>query len=377
MVSFAHRMREWTGLRTRSCGFVAPGKGCGSIHCFVWMLGLLSVALPLSGFPSTFCAEPGRQDAAAADPSSSAIRTIAASAHGAPTDDEIERLIKKGLATEVHVDRVVVPAVVLDRKGRPVQGLRVEDFAVAEESIPQRIDYFFVERNEPVSIAFLLDVSGSMRLLDKIGEAREAITFFLDKLGPRDEAQLMTFADNEVETMAPFGTAPDLIRQRLEDVKAYGQTALNDAIAAAPGILERDRKGRKAIVLITDGVDNYSKFTLMEAVASARKTDVPVYAIGFAQEPRALKEPAGEGETNAGVLQRVADETGGRFFFIHDPDDMKEAIQAIEDDLSSQYVLGYTPARMVCDGSFRRIQLSVGKDRYRVRTRKGYVAGPC
>lgn len=293
-----------------------------------------------------------------------------------PTSEELDRLVESGFATQIRVDRVIVPAVVTDKKGRPVQGLRVQDFNLLEDKVPQTIDFFHVDQGDDVSIAFLLDVSGSMRLLDKIGEAREAIRYFLDGLREGDSAALLVFADSEVQTIAPFGTPPAGILARLEAVKAYGQTALHDAIAIAPGLVGADHQGRKAIVLITDGVDNASKVSLFGAMSAARKVDVPMYTIGFGGSAENLRR--GEPVTsNAEVLKLVSTETGGRFFWIEDPDDLKEAIHTVEEDLRSQYVLGYTPPQSRCDGSFRRIKLTIRKDRYQVRTRRGYVSGPC
>jgi len=302
--------------------------------------------------------------------------------HKPPTKEELDKLISSGFATTVRVDRVIVPVVVTDKKGRPVTGLQQKDFQLTEDQVPQKIDFFQAEQAQSVSIAFLLDVSGSMRLLDKIGESREAIRYFVDGLQKNDQAAVMTFADGEVDTLAPFGTGPETILARLALVKAYGQTALNDAIAAAPGIVEQEQNGRKAIVLITDGLDNASKLSLFEAMSAARRADVPIYAIGFAsstadKDKPGLEPPPPEAGTNAEILKLIANETGGNFFWIDDPDDLKEAIRSIEEDLRSEYVLGYTPPRTACDGSFRHIDLKLSKDRYRLRTRKGYVSGPC
>lgn len=296
--------------------------------------------------------------------------------HPPPTNSELDKLMKSGFATQVRVDRVIVPAVVTDRKGRPVQGLTVQDFKLLEDKVPQTIDFFQVDQTESVSIAFLLDVSGSMRLLDKLGEAREAIRYFLDGLKEGDSAALLVFADDEVQTLAPFGTPPAGILARLEAVKAYGQTALHDAIGKAPSLVGSDRKGRKAIVLITDGIDNASKISLFEAMSAARKVDVPIYSIGFSASAENLRKEEDAG-SNAEVLKLISMETGGNFFWIDDPDDLKEAIHTVEEDLRSQYVLGYTPPNTRCDGSFRKIDLTVRKNSYHVRTRKGYVSGPC
>jgi len=302
--------------------------------------------------------------------------------HKPPTKEELDKLISSGFATTVRVDRVIVPVVVTDKKGRPIVGLQQKDFQLLEEKVPQKIDFFAAEQAQNVSIAFLLDVSGSMRLLDKIGESREAIRFFIEGLHPTDQAAVMTFADGEVDTLAPFGTRSPTILARLDLVKAYGQTALNDAIAAAPGIVQSEPNGRKAIVLITDGIDNASKLSLFEAMSAARKVDVPIYAIGFASSTNVSGKPGGgappeDAGTNAEVLKLIANETGGNFFWIDDPDDLKEAIRSVEEDLRSEYVLGYTPPRTACDGSFRRIDVRLSKDHYKFRTRKGYVSGPC
>jgi Ca-activated chloride channel family protein len=298
--------------------------------------------------------------------------------HPPPSPEELDRLLKSGFASVVRVDRVLVPAIVTDRKGRPVLGLKKDDFQLSEDSIPQKIEYFDVGRDERISVAFLLDISGSMRVLDKMGEAREAIRHFLSGLRPNDEVALLAFADDQVTTLAPFGSSKTLIQAHLDAAKAYGQTALNDAIAATPSLVDVDGPGRKAIVLITDGIDNASKLSLVEATSIARRTGVPIYSIGFGNSslPPGTAEEPGAG-TNAEVLKRISSETGGNFYWIEDPDEMKEAIVGIEDDLRSVYMLGYTPPTTKCDGSFRRIDLSVAKDRYHVRTRKGYVSGPC
>ena len=297
--------------------------------------------------------------------------------HDAPTPEELDQLLKTGFAATVRVDRVLVPAVVTDGRGKPVSGLTKSDFRLLEDAVPQKIDYFDVSHGEQVSIVFLLDVSGSMRLLDKLGEAREAIRYFLGGLKDTDQVGMLTFADGEVDMVAPLGTRPDRLAAYLLAVKAYGQTALNDAIAAAPGIIGDGDSGRKAIVLITDGIDNASKLSLTEATAVARRTDVPIYTIGFSSSSLPARKKDPDAGTNAEVLKRISTETGGSFFWIEDPDELKEAVVGIEDDLRTQYVLGYTPPVTRCDGTFRKIDLKVAKDRYRVRSRKGYMPGPC
>ena len=348
---------------------------------FAMILGLFVIALGLGVYGISY-SDPSGENRTVPTENSAVVPSQTAPAppsqdpfkHAPPSNEELDRLIKSGYASVVRVDRVIVPAVVTDKKGRPIQGLTQKDFQLTENNVPQKIDYFHVDAGEKVSIAFLLDVSSSMRLMDKIGEAHEAILYFLTRLGAGDRASLMIFADGEVQQLAPFGTNPQAIIHRLGAIKAYGQTALNDAIAAAPSIVDTQEGGRKAIVLITDGVDNASKLSLYEAMASARRVDVPIYAIGFAGSVETQAQDA-QG-TNAEVLKLISEETGGNFFWINDPDEMKEAIHSVEEDLRSQYVLGYTPPQR-CDGMFHRIELKSSHSRYRIRTRKGYVAGPC
>jgi Ca-activated chloride channel family protein len=294
----------------------------------------------------------------------------------AAEDREIEAILKGRFVDRVSVDMVMVPAVVEDRKGRPVLGLMPEDFTLFEEGQVQEIEYFALDNNQPVSIAFVLDVSGSMRMSGRIRTAKEAVRYFLTSLRSKDQAALIAFADRQVAVLNEFGTDREETLKWLEAVKAYGQTALNDAVAAIPALVDRSHHGRKAIVLITDGVDNYSTLSLGQAMGAASAVDVPIYAIGFAAQSREVqgKNPARTQATK--VLDRLSRETGGVFSLIHDPDDMKEAVRQIEEDLRSQYVLGYTPVNTQRDGRFRKIALQANNRRYTVRARTGYVLSP-
>ena len=300
----------------------------------------------------------------------------AAAARKKAEEEEIRKILNGRFVDRVSVDLVMVPAVVEDRKGRPVLDLNREDFILFDEGQRQEIKYFSLDADQPISVAFLLDVSGSMRLSGKIETAKEAVRYFLRGLRRADEAALIAFADRQVAMLTEFSPDRTEALKYLRAVKAYGQTALNDAVASTPEMIDYQHVGRKAIVLLTDGVDNYSTLSMEQGLAAARAVDVPVYAIGFADDSREVtgRKPP---ETEAvKVLRRVAEETGGVFFLIHDPDDMKEAVSQIEEDLRSQYVLGYEPAHARRDGKFRRIALVAENGKYNVRTRKGYVLNP-
>jgi Ca-activated chloride channel family protein len=288
----------------------------------------------------------------------------------------VERLLKLQDEQEVAVRLVLLPTSVEDKKGRIVTGLKAGDFTLTDESVPQQIKYFSVESAEPVSIAFVLDVSGSMRQSGKLDAAKEAVRFFVDQLRPQDRFALICFADEQVSWVTEFTSDRERFIERLMVQEGYGQTALNDAVAAIPKLVDESTSGRKAIVLITDGVDNASRLTTEQSVVTARKVEVPIFTVGFSTLPWEDRKKAKDLGFNMAVLQLFADETGGALFVVQDPDEMKEAVDRISTQLRHQYLIGYSPGLARWDGRFRSVQLVARSGRYVVRTRKGYYANP-
>jgi Ca-activated chloride channel family protein len=312
-------------------------------------------------------------------PGGAAAEAEAGSDERAPSRVEMdEATLQKMLAlhhTETQKVRLVMlPTAVLDKRGRLVRGLEADDFSLFENAEPQSIRYFSSDTTEPVSIAFMLDLSGSMRQLDKLVHAKESIRFFVDALEPEDQFALIGFADKQVVWITDFTRDRERFLLRLSVQEGYGQTALHDAVAAAPGLVDEKLGGRKAIVLITDGVDNFSQLDQQVALDLARQVHVPIYAIGFMSvDPNHL--PKDTVETNFKTLHTIAEETGGRVFAVHDPAELKEAINTIDDELRFQYMIGYYPSQSASEGEFRRVQLEVSK-RLAVRTRSGYYTKP-
>jgi Ca-activated chloride channel family protein len=301
---------------------------------------------------------------------------VASSGEKKLDDATIERILKMQEEQEVAVRLVLLPASVEDRKGRFVPGLTAKDFKLLDERIPQEIKYFSVESDEPVAIAFLLDVSGSMRQSGKLDAAKQAVRHFVDELRPQDRFALICFADEQVSWVTEFTSDRQRFLDRLMVQEGYGQTALNDAVAAAPRLVDEGTTGRKAIVLITDGVDNASRLTVQEAIQTARRIEVPIFTVGFTTLPwEDEKRVQGLG-VNMAVLRLFADETGGEVFIVRDPDEMKEAVAQISSELRHQYLIGYSPGLAKWDGRFRYIELVARNGRYAVRTRKGYYANP-
>jgi Ca-activated chloride channel family protein len=291
-------------------------------------------------------------------------------------DETVERLLRVQDEQEVAVRLVLLPASVEDRRGRIITGLTAGDFSLTDENVPQKIKYFSVESDEPVAIAFVLDVSGSMRQSGKIEAAKEAIRFFVDQLRPQDRYALICFADDQVSWVTEFTSDHQRFLERLMVQEGYGQTALNDAMAAIPRLVDESTSGRKAIVLITDGVDNASQLTTEQSVVTARKVQVPIFTVGFSTLPWENRKRVKDLGFNLAVLQLFADETGGALFVVQDPDELKEAVSRISTELRYQYLIGYSPGLQSWDGGFRSIQLQARGGRYLVRTRKGYYANP-
>lgn len=291
-------------------------------------------------------------------------------------DATIERILRIQEEQEVAVRLVLLPASVEDKKGRFVPGLTASDFKLLDERIPQEIKYFSVESDEPVAIAFLLDVSGSMRQSGKLDAAKEAIRHFVDQLRPQDRFALICFADEQVSWVTQFTSDRTRFLERLQVQEGYGQTALNDAVAAAPKLVDQSVQGRKAIVLITDGVDNASRLTVHQAIETARSIEVPIFTVGFTTIPWEDEKKSADMGVNMAVLRLFADETGGEVFVVRDPDEMKEAVFRISTELRHQYLIGYSPGQTSWDGRFRYVNLQARNGRYVVRTRKGYYANP-
>jgi VWFA-related protein len=290
-------------------------------------------------------------------------------------DATIERLRRLHHTESHEVRMVLLPTSVTDKKGRTVQNLEKKHFRLYDDRQLQEIRYFSSEAREPISLAFVLDVSGSMRQMEKMEHAKEAIRFFVDQLQTDDQFALICFADDQVAWITEFTGDRERFLRRLWVQEGYGQTGLNDAIAAAPGLVDAEIKGRKAIVLITDGVDNYSQLNTEQAVEVARRVSVPVYTIGFLSVSEKML-PKGTVSTNLAVLRYVSDETGGKLFAVHDPMELKEAVNLVDAELRHQYVIGYYPGSEKFDGGFHEIDVETDKRRLTVRTRAGYYGTP-
>ena len=291
-------------------------------------------------------------------------------------------------AISVDVDVVNVLASVRNKKGALISNLEKNDFTVLENGKPQTIKYFTRETDLPLTIGLLVDVSGSQRNL--IGIERSAATEFFSKvLRKKDEAFLISFGE-EAELLQDYTNSVRLLENGLNQLRVssgvggvtpgpvptIGQprgTVLYDAVYLASSEKLRAEVGRKVIVLITDGVDQGSRLTRDQAVEAAQKADAVIYSIDYsdpsAYGPFTFGTGGGEME-----LRRMSDETGGRVYKVDRKHTLDQAFQELQEEMRSQYAIGYTPTNDTKDGSYRRLDIRVDSKDLKVQARKGYYA---
>ena len=293
-----------------------------------------------------------------------------------PQRDQIEE--------QVFAREVRVPITVLDKKGVPVTGLTKSDFLVFEDKRPIPQFNFLGEVKEleklPIFIGVLMDTSSSTS--GKLGFEKEAAKNFLFTVTRtrKDQAAFVTF-DDAVNLRQDFTRNLDLLERAIDGVKKPGtQTALFDAIWQ---FCDEKMRGvsspRRAIVLITDGDDTYSRARIDDAISIAQKTDTIIFAIstkgGFTGSAVPGVEAGTVKDSGDKELQRLADATGGRAFYTGDMLALERAFKKIGEELRSQYLLTYRPDPPF-DGSYRRIEVRVtaGGDKYKVNAKRGYTA---
>lgn len=271
---------------------------------------------------------------------------------------------------KVDVDMVLVPVTITDPLNRLVTGLEKENFQLFDGNAPQEIRSFSSE-DAPVSLGVIFDSSGSMS--SKMDRAKDAVMEFFKTANPQDEFFMITFSD-EPEEVSDFTSSVDEIQSKLVYAVPRKRTALLDAIYMGVSKMRQAKYAKKALLIISDGGDNHSRYTEGEIKALVKEADVMIYAIGIYDRYFQSQEE----RLGPALLTDIAELTGGRAFTIDNPNDLADVATKIGIELRNQYVLGYRPAKVVHDGKWRKIKVKLmppkGLPPLKVYARTGYYA---
>jgi Ca-activated chloride channel family protein len=268
------------------------------------------------------------------------------------------------------VDLVLVPVTVTDPMSRLVTGLEKDNFSLTDNGQLQEIKHFSSE-DAPISLGVVFDVSGSMS--NKIDKSRDAVVEFFKTANPEDEFFLVTFSEKP-EVLADFTTSVEDIQSKLVYATPKGRTALLDAIYLGMNRMHKAKQQKKALLIISDGGDNHSRYTESEIKSMVKEADVQIYAIGLYD--RDFKTP--EEREGPQLLTEISDVTGGRTFTISSTNELADVATKIGIELRNQYVLGYRPTNPAKDGKWRKIKVKLnppkGLPPLRVYAKTGYYA---
>ncbi len=290
-----------------------------------------------------------------------------------PKADEPAPVTDRHANIRIDSTLVLVPVAVNDPMGRFVTGLDKENFKVFEDKTEQEIKQFSSE-DAPMSVGLVFDTSGSMG--SKLNTSRKAVAEFLKTANPQDEFFLIEFNERP-ELAVPFTPETEEIQNRLTFMQSKGRTALLDGIYMAMNTMKKAKNPRKAILIISDGGDNSSRYTETEVKNAVREADVQIYSIGIF-EPMSSRGRTPEEMSGPALLGEITEQTGGRHFEVDNLADLPDVAAKIGIELHYQYVLGYAPANAARDGKYRRIQVklvkTLGLPTLKATFRTGYYA---
>jgi len=293
------------------------------------------------------------------------------------TPQKLEKQEKdKDYTLSVDVEEVQLPISVLDKEGRPVNGLTKSDFAIFEDNVQQQIKVFKHE-DIPLSLGLVIDNSGSMR--NKRERVNSAALAFARESNPEDEVFIVNFDDAAYLEQDFTGSIGDLI-DALDNLDTRGETALYDAVYLSVDHVKAGKKDKKALLLISDGEDNVSKYGLNKVLDALRESKVTLYAIGLLenndQRGGLFKKPPSKKAKE--VLQKFAEITGGQAYFPKSLDEVEELVKDIAHEIRNHYTISYTPANRKLDGTWREIRVKVNPpkniSKVTVHTKQGYYA---
>ena len=267
---------------------------------------------------------------------------------------------------------VVIPVSVTDPANHFVLNLDKDRFSLFEDGVKQRITQFAGE-DAPLSIGLLIDVSGSMGR--KLAISQSAVAEFMKTMNPKDEALLLEFGD-KAQVTVPFTTDPKVIRDKMNSVQSSGLTALLDAVHMGLAEMKKAKNPRKALLILSDGGDNNSRYTATEIRDIVREADVQIYCMGVFESamigltPTEVSGPA--------LLSEISEQTGGRVFPARSTSALPSIARRIGVELRNEYILAYAPSNANRDGMYRKIEVKLqapdGLSGLKARWRVGYYA---
>lgn len=287
-----------------------------------------------------------------------------------PAEPALEKRSQAVLRSDTNL--VIVPVTVCDPLNRPVTGLEKEHFRVFDDKVEQTITHFSMD-DEPVAVGLVFDVSGSMGA--KLVKSRQAAAAFFRTANPEDEFFLIEFNDAP-KLAVPLTSSVEEIQNRLTFSQSKGRTALLDAIMLALAEMKKSKKNRKALLLISDGGDNSSRYSETEVRNMVRESDVLIYAVGVFEggggRSRTPEEAAGPG-----LLTELCEQTGGRHLPA-ETNELPDIAAKIGVELRNRYVLGFVPQKQVRDGRYHTLQVRIvapkGLPTLKAFFRRGYNA---
>jgi VWFA-related protein len=290
---------------------------------------------------------------------------------------------------KVDVDIVNILFTVRDKRNGLIGNLEKNDFTLAEDNKQQEIKYFTRETDLPLTIGLLIDVSRSQENLIEI-EKNAAYQFFGSVLRPKDLAFLISFG-SEAELLQDYTNSAKLLRSGLDGLKVNSDfggihpgpvptvyqprgTVLYDAVYLASAEQLKGQVGRKVLILITDGEDQGSRYDIKKAIEAGQKADAVIYGIYYVDRAFYYQNGVTFGGVSDSALKRLSEETGGHVFHVDKKNSLQDTFKEIQDEMRSQYAIGYTPTNSTKDGSFRRIDIHTNNKDWKVQARRGYYA---
>ena len=295
-------------------------------------------------------------------------------APAAKADDHARppEVFKTGSTIRVNSDLVLIPVTITDKGGKAVTGLELEHFSLFEGTTEQKITHFSAE-DAPSSLGIVIDTSDSMK--PNLRRVRDSVNALLRTINPQSEVFLEKFS-TRAEIMVPMTSHFDDIRNRLDGLQADGGTALLDGVRIAMGEMKKARYLRKAIVLVSDGEDNSSHWTVNELKNAVREQDIVIYSI-------AIHDPAAPYDywrqsTGPALLRDISNNAGGCMFPVGGAGQIPDVANKIGSWLRNQYVLGYVPDHTTADGTYRKVDVRIvrpkGYPKFHAVWRQGYYS---